>query len=205
MDNIDKIEQLEKIIEQFEIDTMSKIYTECMVKEDNIECCVCLEFNWGVKLPNCNHYICSKCYYKIYYHGYVEDYFYTNNPKPIRIEKINEPTYPYQNNTQNLELYNNLTREDTYKEWFINHNKELYECIKNNNEDFINIDIKLKQWFETDEKIKMYENELMKYDIDYKDYLIKYEKWSIYIKKYNILLENHRKTNCKKSCPLCRK
>ena len=107
--------------------------------------------------------------------------------------------------TIHVELYNNLTREDTYKEWFINHNKELYECIKNNNEDFINIDIKLKQWFETDEKIKMYENELMKYDIDYKDYLIKYEKWSIYIKKYNILLENHRKTNCKKSCPLCRK
>jgi hypothetical protein len=102
-----------------------------------------------------------------------------NNPKPIWIEEINEPTYPYQNNTQNLELYNNLTREDTYKEWFINHNKELYECIKNNNEDFINIDIKLKQWFETDEKIKMYENNLMKYDIDYKDYLIKYEKWSI--------------------------
>ena len=119
MDNIDKIEQLEKIIEQMEIDTMSKIYTECMVKEDNIECCVCLEFNWGVKLPNC--------------HGYVEDYFYMNNPKPICIEEINEPTYPYQNNTQNLELYNNLTREDTYKEWFINHNKELYECIKNNN------------------------------------------------------------------------
>ena len=31
-----------------------------MIKQDNIECCVCLNFNWGVKLPNCSHFICFR-------------------------------------------------------------------------------------------------------------------------------------------------
>ena len=30
-----------------------------MVREDDIECCVCYENHWGVKLPNCDHFICA--------------------------------------------------------------------------------------------------------------------------------------------------
>jgi hypothetical protein len=100
-----------KSLEDFEIEIMSKIVSEDMVKEDNIECCVCMEFHWGVKLPNCNHFICSKCYYNLYY-GYVSDIFYTNNPIPIYPKK---PTYPYVNTSKNLEIYNNLIEDENIK------------------------------------------------------------------------------------------
>ena len=44
------------------------------------ECCVCLNFHWGVKLPNCSHYICPKCYYRIY-NGYISCDFHSENLK----------------------------------------------------------------------------------------------------------------------------
>ena len=70
---------------------ISFMLPKCMIKKDNIECCVCFENNCGVKLQNCNHFICQQCYLKIY-HGYISYTFYNNNPEPIYPKK---PDYPF--------------------------------------------------------------------------------------------------------------
>jgi uncharacterized UPF0160 family protein len=182
-----------KSFEDFEIEIISEIVSEDMVKEDNIECCVCMEFHWGVKLPNCNHFICPKCYYKLYY-GYVSDIFYTNNPIPIYPEK---PIYPYVNISQNLEIYNNLIEDDIYMDWFINDNKDLYNCIKVKSEFVDNINNNLLQWFENNELIVKYENDLIQYELNYK-------KYSNEMDIYSVLLEEEKENNIKNRCPLCR-
>lgn len=176
-----------------EIEIMTEIISECMVKEDNIECCVCLNFHWGVKLPNCNHFICPKCYYKLYY-GYVSETFYTNNPTPIYPEK---PTYPYINISQNSEIYNNLTDDDTYKDWFINENEDLYNCVKINSEYIDNLNNNVKKWFEKNEVIIRYENDLLQHEVNYK-------KYSDEIDIYSDLLKEEKENNTQNKCPLCR-
>ena len=103
-----------KLIDELLIDLMTDDHIENMIKSDNIECCVCMDFHIGVKLPNCNHFICFKCYYKMY-NGYVSDTFYTNNSKPNYPTK---PIYPYIDINKNLEIYNNLTDDDTYLDFF---------------------------------------------------------------------------------------
>ena len=183
----DHIESLEYI------EFMTTIVTEDMVKEDNIECCVCMEFHWGVKLPNCNHFICPKCYYKMYY-GYISHKFYANNPRPIYPEK---PTYPYTITSKNTEIYDTLTSDDTYyKKWFINENEDLYNCIKL--KEFVdNININVLQWFQNNELITKYENDLLQYELNYK-------KYNDEMDIYSNLLEEEEENNIQNTCPLCR-
>ena len=157
---------MNKSLEEFLINISIEEITEDMIKEDNIECCVCMEFHWGVKLPNCNHFICPKCYYKMYY-GYISYKFYHNNPRPIYPEK---PRYPYTITSKNSEIYDILTDDDTYKEWFINENEDLYNSIKINSEFVYNINNNLKQWFQKNEVITKYENDLIQYELNYKKY-----------------------------------
>ena len=182
-----------KSLEDLEIKIMSKIVSEDMVKEDNIECCVCMEFNWGVKLPNCNHFICPICYYKMYY-GYISHTFYHNNPRPIYPEK---PSYPYTITRQNSEIYDTLTNDDTYKKWFINENEDLYNCIKLKSEFVDDIINTILQWFQNNELITKYENDLIQYEINYKKYC---DELDI----YSNLLEEEKENNIKNFCPLCR-
>jgi hypothetical protein len=187
------MDEMYKIFDENEIEIMSKIISESMVKEDNIECCVCMDFHWGVKLPNCNHFICPKCYYKMYY-GYISNTFYANNPIPIYPEKT---SYPYININQNLEIYNTLTNDGNYMDWFINENEDLYNCIKRN-EDFVdNIDINIKKWFDKNELIIKYENDLLQYELIYKKYT---DEMDIYCN----LVKEEKQNNIKNTCPLCR-
>lgn len=178
--------------EIFKILNISEFVSD-MVKEDNIECCVCLNFDWGVKLPKCNHFICPICYYKLYY-GYVGDDFYNNNPNPISPKK---PDYPYINTNQNSEIYNNLTDDDSYKDWFINENEDLYNCVKINSEFVNNINNNIKKWFEKNELIIKYEIDLIEYELNSK-------KYNDEIDIYNNLIKKEKNNNIKKICPLCR-
>ena len=167
--------------------------TSGMVKQDNIECCVCLTSHWGVKLPNCNHCICPKCYYKIY-NGYISGDFHSKNPEPRRPEK---PIYPYQNPDINRKLFDNITNDDTYLEWFINENEDLYNSIKMNSDFVDDIDVTLKMWFKNNELIPIYENDLIKYENDLSKYHIDAEE-------YIYLYEEEKEGNTQKKCPLCR-
>jgi len=164
-----------------------------LIKEDNIECCICLNNSWGVKLPNCNHFICPKCYYKIY-NGYVTSNFHSVNPEPKYPER---PIYPYQNEDKNKEIFYSITEDNTYLEWFINENEDLYNSIKLNTEFVDNLDVKLKKWFENNEYINKYEIDLIKYKNDF----IKYEND---IEEYNKLYATEKENNAQKICPLCR-
>ena len=164
-----------------------------MIKQDNIECCVCLNYHWGVKLPNCNHFICPKCYYKIY-NGYISDDFYNKITEPKYPIK---PIYPYQNPDKNKEIYYTITNNSTYLQWFIEENEDLYNSVKMNSEFIANIDDNLKIWFETNNLIKDYENELIKYENEM-------EQYNINIEEYNELYEQEKIDNSQSLCPLCR-
>ncbi len=164
-----------------------------LIKEDNIECCVCLNNSWGVKLPNCNHFICPKCYYKIYY-GYISDNFHINNPKPIY--PVN-PVYPYLDKETNKEIYYNIINDDKYLEWFMYDNQDLYNSVKINSEYVNSMDIKLKKWFENNKNIENYENNLIQYNKDLEQYYID-------IEKYDELYDEEKEDNSQKICPLCR-
>ena len=164
-----------------------------LIKEDNIECCVCLNNSWGVKLHNCNHFICPKCYYKIY-NGYVTSNFHSENPKPKYPER---PIYPYQNEDKNKEIFYSITEDNTYLEWFINENEDLYNSVKLNSEFVDNLDVKLKKWFENNEIIEKYENDLIQYKKDVEQYYIDMEE-------YDELYSQEKEDNSQKLCPLCR-
>jgi hypothetical protein len=169
-----------------------------MVKQDNIECCICLNYNWGVKLPNCNHFICPKCYHKIYY-GYISNEFRSKVFEPKYPEK---PIYPYQNKNQNTydknrELFYTITKDETYKEWFICENEDLYNSVKLNSEFVDKLDINLKTWFENNELIKQYDIDLKQYDDDLKQY-------DVDTIKYDELYEEEKENNTHQICPLCR-
>ena len=192
MKESDKVE-IDIIIDRDRLEIHSEIVSEQMIKEDNIECCVCMDFHIGVKLPNCNHFICKKCYYVMYY-GYIRDTFYINNPRPNYPEK---PVYPYTNVSQNLEIYNNLMRDDTYADWFINENEDFYNCVKTNSEFVNDVNNNIKKWFMSNELIMKYENDLLQYELNYKKYS---DEMDIYCN----LLEEERENNIKDSCPLCR-
>jgi len=164
-----------------------------MNKEDNIECCVCLDYHWGVKLPNCNHFICPKCYYKIY-NGFISAKFNCNNPEPICPEK---PIYPYLNKDKNKEIFLSITNDTTNLEWFIEENEDLYNSIKMDSEFTNNLDTNIKIWFINNETIKKYEDDL----INYEKYL---DKFNVDIENYNDLYEEEKEYNSQKICPLCR-
>ena len=161
-----------------------------MIKQDNIECCVCLNFNWGVKLPNCSHFVCSKCYYKIY-NGYISGDFYSKTTEPKYPVK---PIYPYQNQDKNKELFKSITNNNIYLEWFIDDNEDLYNSVKMNSEFVDNLDVKLKLWFKNNELLKQYENDILQYknlleqyNIDIEAYNEKYEEEKIDNSQKNVL------------------
>jgi hypothetical protein len=168
-----------------------------MVKEDNIECCICLNYHWGVKLPNCNHFICPKCYYKLF-NGYISEDFYSKKNEPKYPEK---PIYPYQNKDKNKEIFYSITQDDTYLEWFLDDNQDLYNSVKLNTEFVEDLDIHLKYWFENNEIIKQWENNFIQYEKDLKKYNIDIEEYNeLYAKLYAEEKEN----NSQRRCPLCR-
>ena len=186
---MDLRDDLEVDILLFGLDEALDNITIGLIKQDNIECCVCLNYHWGVKLPNCNHFICPKCYYKIY-NGYVSSNFYCENPEPEYPEK---PSYPYKNKDKNKEIFYSRTEYDTYLEWFIDENEDLYNSVKFED----NLDVKLKKWFETNKYIKQYENDLIQYNKHV-------EQFNNEIEEYNELYAQEKEDNSQKLCPLCR-
>ena len=190
-------------LEDFEIAYMSELYSEDMIKEDDIECCVCYENHWGVKLPKCDHFICPKCYYKIYHHGYLSTDFINENSKPVEPERPEEPIYPFI--PEKLELiYNELTNNDRYKSWFINSNEDLYGHIIFNDYK-CNIDNNIIKWFQTNKQLKIYEEDKNKYKLLYKEYQAKLAIFCEEMEEYRFREEEDRQQNCGKSCPLCRR
>jgi hypothetical protein len=163
------------------------------VKQDNIECCICLNYHWGVKLPNCSHFICPKCYYKLL-NGYISEEFYNKKSEPKYPEK---PIYPYQNKDKNKDIFYIITEDDTYLEWFIDENEDLYKSVKLNSEFVDNLDVKLKRWFEHNKDIKQYENDLIQYNKNI-------EQFNNDIEEYNELYAQEKEANSQKICPLCR-
>lgn len=164
-----------------------------LIKEDDIECCVCLNNYWGVKLPNCNHFICPKCYYKIY-NGFVESEFYSKNPKPKYPET---PIYPYQNKDKNKEIFHSITKNTSYLEWFVDENEDLYNSIKMNSEFVDNLDVNIRRWFENNKYITQYENELIQHRKNI-------EQFNEDTEEYNELYDEEKEANSQKICPLCR-
>lgn len=167
--------------------------TTGMVKQDNIECCICLNNHWGVKLPNCNHFVCPKCYYKLF-NGFISEHFNSKNSEPKCPEK---PIYPYQNKHKNKQIFYSITNDDAYLEWFVDENEDLYNALKLNSEFVENLDIHLKNWFENDEIINQWENDLMQYGKVL-------EQYNIDIEEYNELYHEEKKCNAQRKCPLCR-
>lgn len=186
---MDLRDDLEVDILLFGLDEALDNITIGLIKQDNIECCVCLNYHWGVKLPNCNHFICPKCYYKIY-NGYVSSNFYCENSKPEYPEK---PSYPYKNKDKNKEIFYSITEDDRYLEWFIDENEDLYNSVKFED----NLDVKLKKWFEVNKYIKQYENDLIQYNKNV-------EQFNNEIEEYNELYAQEKEDNSQKLCPLCR-
>ncbi len=149
MDFLDKLE-----VETFlvgEDEALNNITID-LIKQDNIECCVCLNYYWGVKLPNCNHFLCPKCYYEIYY-GFISSDFKSKNHFPVRPDK---PIYPYQNHDKNKEIFHSITNDNTFLEWFIFDNEDLYNSVKLNTEYVDNLDFNLKKWFENNEILHLF-------------------------------------------------
>jgi hypothetical protein len=177
-----------------------QIICEQMEKTENeVECCICLEIEFGVKLPNCNHFVCPKCYYKLYY-GYLSDAFHSNNPCPVAPQK---PIYPYLDVIANLEIFHNLINKDmdkdwfvTEKDWFISENEDLYNCIKKS-ECVDYVDINVKKWFENNAQLAQYENDVLQYELDN----IKYSNQQLI---YSELCKEEIENNTQNRCPMCR-
>ena len=167
--------------------------TNGMVKQDDIECCVCLNRNWGVKLPNCNHFLCPKCYYKLYY-GYITSDFFNENTLP---EHKSAPIYPYKDARTNNELFHTITNNETHLEWFVEENEDFYNSVKIKSEFVKNVDIKIKHWFKSNELIKQYKIDELQYDNWQRQYCHD-------IGNYNRKYEKERINNTQKLCPMCR-
>ena len=191
------------LFKDYEIEFMSELYTEDMIKEDDIECCVCYENHWGVKLPNCDHLICPKCYYKIYHYGFLSYEFINENSQPVGPERPKETIYPFI--PEKLELiYDELTNNDKYKSWFINSNEELYEHIKFYDYK-CNIDSNIINWFQTNNELKIYEEDKNKYKLVCKEYQSKLDIFCEEMEEYRSREEEERQQNCGRMCPLCRR
>ena len=192
-----------QIMNSYVMNVEIQVICEKMEKTENeVECCICLEIEFGVKLPNCNHFVCPKCYYKLYY-GYLSDAFYSNNPCPIAPQK---PIYPYLNVIANLEIFHNLINKDTVKDdkdwfvtekdWFISENEDLYNCVKKS-ECVDYVDMNVKKWFENNAQLAQYENDVLQYDLDN----IKYSNQQLI---YSELCKEEIENNMQNKCPMCR-
>ena len=188
--------------EKIEIEISSEIATEDMVKQDNLECPVCLSHGIGVKLPNCQHYICTICYYIIYEYGYLSDDFLQHHKSPVEPVNPKEPKYPYINKTELLEeIYTNLQLEGKFKELFIEDNEDLYECFKMGHyKDKI-----IEKWIKNNELINQYELDKKTYEKDMKKYNKEFNSYSKQYQTYLELKQQDRESNINPCCPLCRK
>ena len=115
----------------------------------------------------------------------------------LLVYNICKSNYHYINIRQNLEIYNSLTDDDTYKDWFINENEDLYNSIKINSEFVDNLNNNVKIWFETNEVIQKYENDLIQFELNY-------EIYNDQMKIYYNLIEEEIENNIQNICPLCR-
>lgn len=167
--------------------------TEDLVKRDNVECCVCLELHWGVKMPNCEHFICPKCFITMNT-GYISSDFHNKHHKP---EKPKEPKYPYEDKEKNRVLFLSITDDERHLKWFVCENEDLYNSIKIKSEFVETIDDDLKSWFENNELIEQYYDDLCKYEH-------KMNKYYDEFRKYEILYEMEQNKNSQRKCPLCR-
>lgn len=192
------------------IDPDSKIddYTDGMIKQDNIECPICLENFWGVKLPNCEHYICGRCYYKMY-NGFLSQTFMEKNQKPTSPKLLKAPEYPYSikllGEKKLKEIYDKLSSDETFKSWFINENEELYNAIKLNSVYVEDLEENIKNWFLDNKKLKEHEDNLKNYNIEKKE---NYDLWSKYYEEsrnYYQRENNELNNNRRECCPFCRR
>ena len=204
----DLINEREQSMDEWELGVVAEYNCEkeCMEKKEDVECCSCLETLTCVKLPNCDHFICPKCHHKIY-RGFISDDFYTSYKRPCFGSE--KPEYPYKDINENTEIYAKLLLSgdrNICEDWFINANEDLYKTCVNQETGFIDECVKeqtyktlinIKEWFETDEKIKKYEEDIVKFYMEYK---IFEEKNDLYER----LREENKKHNCVKKCPLCR-
>ena len=205
----DLISEREQRMDEWQMGVVAEYNCEKdgMERKEDVECCCCLNVLSCVKLPNCDHFICPKCYHKIY-HGFISNDFYHINRRPVFGQE--NPEYPYKNADENTEIYNRLNentvlnvdidiQKSMYEDWFIHSNEDLYTSI-NEERDFLEEFVKtkpyetllnIKDWFENDKKIKKYEEDLIKFHVDYK----LFEENS---DLYERLCEENRKNNCVK-------
>lgn len=173
-------------------------------KEDDMECCICLEHNIGIKLPKCWHFLCPECYI-ITYRGFISDEFYKNNQPPKK-PTISKPIYPYdidehtdmdkilkQEYNKLKKLDNTLENDYATSEWFIYYNEDLYNSIKNND---YNANPYIKKWFIDNEQIEKYENDLLEYNNIHEEYEDELDD-------YRMSYQMERIDNIKGKCPLC--
>jgi len=209
----------ESIIEYDREESIIEYETSGMVREDAIECPICFEIRWGVRLPNCSHFICAKCYYTIY-KGFVSEKFKQEHPEPIEPEAPPNrefPEYPYICNKKELKvIFNSFGIKSEFEGWFIDENEDLYISNKRNTEYVEDLDDVIKDWFRNDEKIILYEKMLKKYKDSKEEYnklytklydkcCKDYDKYVEELHEYKLLLDYEKKCNSNQSCPLCRK
>lgn len=205
----DLIHEREKSLTEFDNNLVAEfIYdnTKDAMKKEEVDCCVCLNTHRGIKMPNCEHFVCSRCHYKMQ-HGFISEAFYNTHRRPFCGPE--KPEYPYKDACENAEIYKTLADGEWYKGWFVNNNEDLYNCIKQE-EEFIKYipydkhknDIQslnnIKEFFETNKEIQQYETSLIQF---YNEYKLFEEQNALYEKLY----EEERKKNCIKTCPLCRR
>lgn len=176
-----------------------EFFTKDMVKRDNVDCCVCFELHWGVKMPNCEHFICPKCFITMNT-GYISSDFHDKHPKPEE-PKEPKPKYPYEDKEKNRVLFQSITNDERYLKWFVCENEDLYNSVKIKSEFVETIDDDLKSWFENNELIEQYYYDLSKYERKYEH---KMNKYYVEIRKYGILYEMEQNKNSQRKCPLCR-
>jgi len=205
----------EILFEKLKEETNIEYETGNMVREDAIECPVCFETRWGVRLPNCSHFICAKCYY-IIYKGFISEKFKQKNLEPIKPKSPpnrETPEYPYTYNNEELQaIFNSFKINSEFEDWFVYSNGDLYNSIRNNSEYVEDLDDVIKEWFQNDDKIKIYKQSIKSYKNSKKEYD---KLWSNYCKEcdaylkdlaeYNELLKCEKEYNAKQCCPLCRK
>lgn len=193
--SIDFRDDLETAIYLFGEDEALENIFDSFVKKDNIECCVCLTNHWGVKLPNCNHFICPKCYYKLF-NGFLRSGWHIRHPLPTCPEP---PIYPYKNANVNREIIYRLKKDidEVFLEWFTDDNEDLYNSVKLNTEFVANLDVDVKLWFQNNEAIEKYYKDVEEYNKDLEQYYMD-------VDEYNNLYADEKEANAQKICPLCR-
>ena len=138
----------------------------------------------GARMTGCNHMICRDCFVNMYFGVLSDDFFWDEPVEPTK------PLYPFRDEYSNLLIYRSMGFESQHKMWFIEDNEDLYNQL-----DIID-DHDMKAWFSKNERIKQYEESLLKYYAD----LLAYET-----KKIDFDNElYYQKRLVKNTCPACK-